>query len=60
MRPGSWRIVIGKDRWEDNVRHIEAVAELKDVCWLRRGGGLPGPSVELRTKNGDGGAPQWE
>jgi HK97 family phage prohead protease len=31
MRAGSWRMVVAKDRWVGDVRHVEAIAELKDV-----------------------------
>jgi phage head maturation protease len=31
MRAGSWRMVVGRDRWVGDVRHIEAIADLKDV-----------------------------
>jgi phage head maturation protease len=31
MRAGSWRMVVARDRWVGEVRHVEEVAELKDV-----------------------------
>jgi HK97 family phage prohead protease len=27
----SWRMVVSKDRWEGDVRHVERIAELRDV-----------------------------
>lgn len=31
LRAGSWRMVVGRDRWDGNVRHVEEIAELRDV-----------------------------
>lgn len=28
---GSWRMVVGRDRWDGDVRHVEQIAELHDV-----------------------------
>lgn len=28
----SWRMVVGKDRWQGRVRHVEEVRELRDVA----------------------------
>jgi len=27
----SWRMIVGRDRWQGEVRHVEQVAELRDV-----------------------------
>ena len=31
LRATSWRMVVGRDRWEGDVRHVEQIAELRDV-----------------------------
>jgi len=31
LRSTSWRMVVGRDRWEGDMRHVEAIAELRDV-----------------------------
>ncbi|MEJ7894672.1 MAG: phage major capsid protein [Solirubrobacteraceae bacterium] len=31
LRATSWRMVVGRDRWEGDVRHVEAISELRDV-----------------------------
>src|SRR5215212_11968935 len=31
LRSTSWRMVVGRDRWEGDVRHIEQIASLADV-----------------------------
>jgi uncharacterized protein len=31
MRAGSWRMVVGKDRWHGDTRHIESIDKLMDV-----------------------------
>lgn len=31
LRSTSWRMVVGRDRWVGNVRHVEAIDELRDV-----------------------------
>ena len=32
LRSTSWRMVVGRDRWVGDVRHVEQIAELHDVC----------------------------
>src|SRR5829696_4714451 len=32
LRASSWRQVVARDRWEGNVRHVEQVSHLLDVC----------------------------
>ena len=32
LNQSSWRMVVGRDRWDGTVRHIEEVRELKDVA----------------------------
>jgi len=31
LRATSWRMVVGRDRWDGDVRHVEHIAELRDV-----------------------------
>ncbi len=31
LRSTSWRMVVARDRWEGDVRHVEAISELRDV-----------------------------
>ncbi|MBA3821916.1 MAG: HK97 family phage prohead protease, partial [Deltaproteobacteria bacterium] len=31
LRSTSWRMVVERDRWDGDVRHIERIAELRDV-----------------------------
>lgn len=33
---GSWRMVVGKDEWRDNVRHVIEIKQLKDVSVVTR------------------------
>lgn len=54
MRAGSWRMVVAKDRWVGDVRHVEAIAELKDVAIVGAEEPAYGEaaSVEYRTSTG--------
>jgi HK97 family phage major capsid protein len=52
MRAGSWRMVVGKDRWQGDVRHVEEIRELLDVCLVGADEpAYPASTVELRTKD---------
>ncbi len=31
LRAASWRMVVARDRWDGDVRHVEEIAELRDV-----------------------------
>lgn len=31
LRAGSWRMIVARDRWDGDVRHVEEIAELRDV-----------------------------
>jgi HK97 family phage prohead protease len=31
LRAASWRMVVARDRWDGHVRHVERIAELRDV-----------------------------
>jgi HK97 family phage prohead protease len=48
LRAGSWRMRVGRDRWEGDVRHIEAIAELRDVAIVTTPA-YPSAAVELRN-----------
>jgi phage head maturation protease len=54
MRAGSWRMVVARDRWDGDVRHVEAIAELKDVTIVGAQDPAYGDAalVEYRTSNG--------
>ena len=50
MRAGSWRMRVSKDRWEGDVRHVEAIGDLYDVTLV--GAELPAypaAAVEYRS-----------
>ncbi len=32
LRAASWRMIVARDRWEGDVRHVESVAALRDVA----------------------------
>jgi hypothetical protein len=54
MRAGSWRMRVAKDRWVGDVRHVEAIAELKDVCIAgAEDPAYPAAAIELRTRSND-------
>jgi uncharacterized protein len=36
LRAGSWRMVVGRDEWRGDVRHVHEIAELKDVAVATR------------------------
>jgi HK97 family phage major capsid protein len=51
LRESSWRMVVGKDRWEGTVRHIEEIRSLKDVSVVTTGAYQPQDTrVELRER----------
>ena len=54
LRGGSWRMVVGKDRWDGDVRHVEAIDELRDVSVVTTGA-YPAEAapVELRSRPED-------
>jgi HK97 family phage major capsid protein len=51
FRESSWRMVVGRDRWEGETRHIEQIRELRDVAVVTTGA-YPAEStrVELRAR----------
>ena len=36
LRAGSWRMVVGRDEWRGDVRHVHEVAVLRDVSVVTR------------------------
>jgi HK97 family phage major capsid protein len=48
----SWRMHVGRDRWEGRTRHIESIARLADVC-VTPDPAYPAASVELRERPQD-------
>jgi HK97 family phage major capsid protein len=32
LRSGSWRMIVGRDEWRGEVRHVHSIAELRDVA----------------------------
>lgn len=32
LRSGSWRMIVGREEWRGEVRHVHAIAELRDVA----------------------------
>jgi len=48
LRAGSWRMVVARDRWDGDVRHIEEIAELRDVSVVTAPA-YPAAAVELRN-----------
>jgi HK97 family phage prohead protease len=48
LKGGSWRMVVGKDRWEDDVRHVEEIELLRDVAIVTRPA-YESAAVELRS-----------
>jgi HK97 family phage prohead protease len=48
LRAGSWQMVVGRDRWEGDTRHIEQIAELRDVSVVSSPA-YPAATVEYRA-----------
>jgi phage head maturation protease len=48
LRASSWRMTVGSERWDGDVRHIMRVHELRDVS-LAVNPAYPSASAELRT-----------
>ena len=51
LRESSWRMTVGRDRWEGTTRHVEEIRSLKDVAVVNTGA-YPADStrVELRER----------
>lgn len=51
MRAGSWRMVVAKDRWDGDTRHVEEISELLDVTLVgAEEPAYPAAAVEYRSK----------
>jgi HK97 family phage prohead protease len=61
MRAGSWRMVVGREEWRGDTRHIHEIAELRDVTIVGADEPAYGDAatVEYRTHN-DGGERRQE
>lgn len=49
LNQGSWRMVVARDRWDGNVRHVEEVRELRDVAVVTTGAYGVAATAELRS-----------
>ena len=55
MRAGSWRMVVGRDEWRGEVRHVHEIKELLDVCLVGSSEpAYPSAAVEVRTHDTEG------
>lgn len=57
LRSGSWRMVVARDRWEGEVRHVEEIAELRDVSVVTAPA-YAQAAVELRSRDNDNKGPR--
>lgn len=48
LRAGSWQMVVSRDRWEGDTRHVEAIKELRDVS-IVSDPAYPAAAVEYRA-----------
>ena len=48
LKAGSWRMVVGRDEWRGDVRHVHEIAELRDVTVVTHPS-YPASTVELRS-----------
>jgi HK97 family phage prohead protease len=53
MRAGSWRMLVGRDEWRGDTRHVHEIAELRDVTIVGAEEPAYGEAarVEYRTQN---------
>lgn len=49
LKAGSWRMIVGRDRWDGNVRHVEEVRELRDVAVVAHAAYGDAAPAELRS-----------
>jgi HK97 family phage major capsid protein/HK97 family phage prohead protease len=58
LRAGSWRMIVGREEWRGDVRHVHEISELRDVSVVTDPA-YPAASVELRSaenvENNEGG-----
>lgn len=50
LRAASWRMVVARDHWNGDVRHVDAIRELRDVSIVSNPA-YPSAAVELRNHN---------
>jgi HK97 family phage prohead protease len=50
LRSTSWRMVVARDRWDGDLRHIEAIGELLDVTITAAPAYGPAALAELRAQ----------
>jgi phage head maturation protease len=48
LKAGSWRMVVARDEWRGDVRHVHEIAELRDVSVVSHPS-YPASTVELRS-----------
>ncbi len=57
LRAASWRMRVARDSWVGDVRHVESIAELRDVS-ITANPAYPSAAVELRSiENEEGQVP---
>ncbi len=57
LKAGSWRMVVKADEWRGDVRHINAIAELRDVS-IVTAPAYPTATTEYRSTNNQPGEAQ--
>jgi hypothetical protein len=50
LKAGSWRMVVARDSWDGDVRHVQAIAELRDVSVVTAPA-YPTAATEYRSTN---------
>jgi HK97 family phage prohead protease len=48
LRAGSWQMVVGRDEWRGNTRHVHEISELRDVAVVSSPA-YPAAAVEYRA-----------
>jgi phage head maturation protease len=49
LNAGSWQMVVGSDRWVGDVRHVDAISELRDVSIVSNPAYGSAAAVEYRS-----------
>jgi HK97 family phage prohead protease len=49
LRAASWRMLVSRDEWRGDVRHVHKIAELRDVS-ITAAPAYPSATVELRSQ----------
>jgi phage head maturation protease len=50
IRDTSWRMIVKRDRWEGDVRHVEEIRALRDVALVSQAGAYAEARAELRAR----------